>query len=186
MVWLWRIGVGGGLLAVAAATVAACVLVVGGEADYLGPLYVLGIAAGAVAAEGWIAADPAPLAPWRWVRWPPAASCRWPLVAPVVPVDVYAELVPGPRRRAGRAGRLARDGRPGGRRRRGVLPAEEQVDVRVVTASSGEAAAIDLYGPARGLPRGTALSGHDSYADWWPDGEPPATFITVGYPAVRC
>lgn len=63
----------------------------------------------------------------------------------------------------------------------GALPADERADVRVITASYGEAAAIDLYGPARGLPRGTALSGHDSYADWWPDGEPVGTFLTVGY-----
>jgi hypothetical protein len=64
-----------------------------------------------------------------------------------------------------------------------VLPADQRADVRVITASYGEAAAIDLYGPARGLPRGTALSGHNSYADWWPDGEPAGTFVTVRYQA---
>jgi hypothetical protein len=63
----------------------------------------------------------------------------------------------------------------------GVLPDDERADVRVITASYGEAAAIDLYGPARGLPRGTALSAHNSYADWWPDGEPAGTFVTVRY-----
>jgi hypothetical protein len=54
--------------------------------------------------------------------------------------------------------------------------------VRVLTLSYGEAAAIDLYGPARGLPPGTALSAHNSYADWWPDGEPTGSFITLRYP----
>lgn len=63
-----------------------------------------------------------------------------------------------------------------------IIPPDEQADVRVLTASYGEAAAIDLYGPARGLPRGTALSGHNSYAHWWPDGEPAGTFVTVRYP----
>jgi hypothetical protein len=64
----------------------------------------------------------------------------------------------------------------------GVLPDEEQVDVHVLTLTYGEAAAIDLYGPARGLPPGTALSAHNSYADWWPDGEPSGSLITLRYP----
>jgi hypothetical protein len=62
-----------------------------------------------------------------------------------------------------------------------VLPAHERDGIHVLTASYGEAAAIDLYGPARGLPRGTALSAHNSYADWWPDGEPDGSFLTVRY-----
>jgi hypothetical protein len=63
-----------------------------------------------------------------------------------------------------------------------VLPDDEQAGVRVVTASYGEAAAIDFYGPARGLPPGTALSAHNSYVDWWPDDEPAGTIVTVRYP----
>jgi hypothetical protein len=167
-------------LAVAAATVAAALLVVGGKAYYLGPLYVVGIAAGCVATEGWLAA-----APHRWRRavGALAANALVPLaaLAPVASVTVYAELFQDLN------GDLAEQvGWPemvdlvAGVT--GVLPDEEQVDVRVLTLSYGEAAAIDLYGPARGLPPGTALSAHNSYADWWPDGEPTGSFITLRYP----
>jgi hypothetical protein len=167
-------------LAVAAATVAAVLLVVGGKAYYLGPLYVVGIAAGCVATEGWLA-----VAPHRWRRavGALAANALVPLaaLAPVASVTVYAELFQDLN------GDLAEEvGWPemvdlvAGVT--GVLPDEEQVDVRVLTLSYGEAAAIDLYGPARGLPPRTALSAHNSYADWWPDGEPTGSFITLRYP----
>ena len=36
-------------------------------------------------------------------------------------------------------------------------------------------------GAAGWASRGTALSAHNSYADWWPDGEPAGTFVTVRY-----
>jgi len=176
MVWLWwhrR------ALAVAAAVVALVLLAIGGPADDLGPVYVLGIAAGAVATEGWLAAEPH--------RWPRAvgalaANGLVPLaaLAPVASLPVYAELFQDLDDELGEqvgwpemvdlVAVVV-----------GALPAEERADVRVIAAGDGEAAAIDLYGPARGLPRGTALSGDSSYADWWPDGEPAGTFVTVGY-----
>lgn len=50
----------------------------------------------------------------------------------------------------------------------GRLPSAERPSVRVLTRSYGEAAAIEILGPSRGIARGTALSGHNSYATWWP------------------
>ncbi|HEX6419706.1 MAG TPA: glycosyltransferase family 39 protein [Acidimicrobiales bacterium] len=178
LVWLWR-DVRWRVLAVASATVALLLLVVGGKAYYLGPLYALGAAAGAVAAAPWLSAR---RQRWRRAVGALAANGLIPLavVVPVAPVDVYADVLHGVNDELGEqvgwpemVDMVAAvvD----------VLPADERADVRVITASYGEAAAIDLYGPSRGLPRGTALSAHNSYADWWPDGEPAGTFVTVRY-----
>jgi Dolichyl-phosphate-mannose-protein mannosyltransferase len=179
LVWLWR-RPPWRMLAVALATVALVLLVVGGKAYYLGPAYVPALAAGSVAAERWVGADPRR---WHTAVGALALNGLIPLaaVAPVAPIDAYAaafhdlndelgEQVGWPEM-VDQVARVAT-----------VLPADEQVGVRVVTASYGEAAAIDLYGPARGLPRGTALSGHNSYAHWWPEGSPPGAVIFVRYP----
>jgi 4-amino-4-deoxy-L-arabinose transferase-like glycosyltransferase len=179
LIWLWR-SQRWRVLAIAIATVAAVLLVIGGKAYYLGPLYVVGVAAGAVAAEGWVSGSPRR---WRVAVGALVVNGLVPLaaLAPVAPVGVYADLFQDI------SGELAEEvGWPEMvdlvAAVVGVLPADEQAGVRVVTASYGEAAAIDLYGPARGLPPGTALSAHNSYADWWPDGEPSGTFLTVRYP----
>jgi hypothetical protein len=180
MVWLWR-RTPWRILAVTVAAVAVVLLVVGGKAYYLGATYLLAFAAESVAAERWAGTDPR--------RWHTAIGALVlngliPLaaVAPVTPIGVYAaafhdlndelgEQVGWPEM-VDQVARVAT-----------VLPADEQAGLRVITASYGEAAAIDLYGPARGLPRGSALSGHNSYADWWPeDGTPRGAVIFVRYP----
>lgn len=48
------------------------------------------------------------------------------------------------------------------------LPAEERRVAGVLTQNCGDAAAIDVFGPAQGLPK--AVSGHDSYFLWGPRG----------------
>jgi Dolichyl-phosphate-mannose-protein mannosyltransferase len=178
VVWLWR-HPPWRALAVAMAVVAAVLLVVGAKAYYLAPMYILGFAAGGVAAERWLAAP-------SW-RWPSAwralavgALVALPAVAPVAPVGAYADMFHDLNDELGEqvgwpelVDQVARVVT--------VLPADERADVRVVTASYGEAAAIDLYGPARGLPRGTALSAHNSYVDWWADGEPAGAVVFVRY-----
>lgn len=180
VVWLWR-DRRWRSLAVSCATVAVVLLVAGGKSYYLGPLYALGAAAGAVATDGWLAA-----APYRWRRAVVALAANGlvPLAAlvPLAPVGTYADTFQGLNdEMAEQVGwpEMVDDVA----RVVAVLPPDEQEDVRILTASYGEAAAIDLYGSARGLPRGTALSGHNSYAHWWPDGEPGGTFVTVRYPA---
>lgn len=61
---------------------------------------------------------------------------------------------------------------------RDSLPAEERATTGILTGNYGEAGAIDLYGPARGLPN--AISGINSY---WLRGygdPPPQTLIVLG------
>ena len=59
------------------------------------------------------------------------------------------------------------------------LPSNEQAETGILGGNYGDAGAIDLYGPAYGLPQ--AISGIDSY--WWRGyGDPaPGTLIVVGY-----
>ncbi len=59
------------------------------------------------------------------------------------------------------------------------LPAAERAHSGILAANYGEAGAINLYGPALGLPR--SLSGVNS---WWAKGygeHPPDTLIVLGY-----
>jgi hypothetical protein len=61
---------------------------------------------------------------------------------------------------------------------RDSLPIGERAQTGILTGNYGEAGAVDLYGPARGLP--AAISGIDSY--WlrgYPD-PPPQTLIVLG------
>ncbi len=60
-----------------------------------------------------------------------------------------------------------------------ALPASERAHAAILAASSGEVGAIDLYGPAYGLPR--VISGFNSY---WKNGygnPPPQTVVVVGF-----
>jgi hypothetical protein len=180
LVWLWR-RPPWRALAVAVGAIGLALLVVGGKAYYLGPAYVLAFAAGSVVAEGWAGGE---RRRWHAAIGALALNGLIPLaaVAPVAPIEAYAatfhdlndelgEEVGWPEM-VDQVARVAT-----------VLPASEQAGLRVITASYGEAAAIDLYGPARGLPAGTALSGHNSYATWWPeDGSPRGAVIFVRYP----
>ena len=58
------------------------------------------------------------------------------------------------------------------------LPPEEQKQACVFTDDYGQAAAVDFYGPALGLPK--ALSGHNSYFIWGPQGCTGKVLITLG------
>jgi len=60
-----------------------------------------------------------------------------------------------------------------------ALPVEEQSLTGILTINYGEAGAVNLYGPAYGLPE--AISGMNSY--WWRGygNPPPQTLIVVGY-----
>jgi hypothetical protein len=57
------------------------------------------------------------------------------------------------------------------------LSPEEQKRARIFGQNYGQAGAIDLYGPALGLPK--ALSGHLAYHDWGPPEEDPAVLIVM-------
>jgi 4-amino-4-deoxy-L-arabinose transferase-like glycosyltransferase len=61
------------------------------------------------------------------------------------------------------------------------LPEEDRHQARVITRTYGEAAVIELLGPKRGVPPGTALSGHNSFVNWWPDWEPAGTVVAIRF-----
>jgi Dolichyl-phosphate-mannose-protein mannosyltransferase len=176
VVWLarrrpWR------ALAVASVLVVAGLVVGDAAPEAAAPVYVLGFAAGAVAAD-------------RWVGWDERRLHK--VVAGLVAVGLLAAPAVVPATSAHAYGTLYHDLYPGLGEQvgwlemvdlvatvRDVLPAADRDGLRVVTATAGEAAAIDLYGPARGLARGTALSADGIYAGRWPAGEPAGTVIFV-------
>ncbi len=61
---------------------------------------------------------------------------------------------------------------------RDALPAEDRQHLGILVGNYGEAGAIDLYGPAYGLPQ--AISGIDSYWEHGYGNPPPETLIVVG------
>jgi 4-amino-4-deoxy-L-arabinose transferase-like glycosyltransferase len=58
-----------------------------------------------------------------------------------------------------------------------TLTPQEQAEACIYTYNYGEAAAVDLYGPTFGLPK--AVSGHNSYFIWGPQGCSGKVLITV-------
>jgi hypothetical protein len=58
------------------------------------------------------------------------------------------------------------------------LPAEERAHAGILAGNYGEAGAIDLYGPAHGLPK--AISGVNSYWGRGYGDPPPRTLIVIG------
>lgn len=61
-----------------------------------------------------------------------------------------------------------------------TLTPQEKTEACILTQNYGEAGAVDFYGPALGLPK--AISGHNSYYIWGPDGCTGKVIITVGFP----
>jgi hypothetical protein len=60
-----------------------------------------------------------------------------------------------------------------------TLTPAEQADTCILAKNYGEAGAVDFYGAAAGLPR--AISGHNSYYLWGPQGCTGGVIITVNY-----
>ena len=58
-----------------------------------------------------------------------------------------------------------------------TLTPQEQAEACIVASNYGEAGAIDFYGPALGLPK--AISGHNSYFVWGPQGCTGKLIITI-------
>jgi len=59
------------------------------------------------------------------------------------------------------------------------LPDSERAHAAILAASSGEIGAIDLYGPAYGLPR--VISGFNSYWQYGYGNPPPQTLLVIGF-----
>jgi hypothetical protein len=154
-----------------------------GRSYYLAPAYPMLIAAGAVVWEEWLAALPARPARVAW-------SAAWGMlvvggllfgavVLPIAPVnsglwhmtqdihDNFAEQIGWPELVETIAGIYA------------TIPAAEKPQTGILAGNYGEAGAINLYGPAYGLPQ--AISGVNSY---WLRGygnPPPQTLIILGF-----
>jgi 4-amino-4-deoxy-L-arabinose transferase-like glycosyltransferase len=58
-----------------------------------------------------------------------------------------------------------------------AIPPANRAATSILVDNYGEAAAIDLYGPAYGLP--PALSGHNQYGLWGPRGQTPRNLLRV-------
>jgi hypothetical protein len=67
-----------------------------------------------------------------------------------------------------------------------ALPPEEQARVAVFGSNYGVASAVELLGPAHGLPRGLAVSGHNSYWFWGVPRGRGDPLILVGRPTDGC
>ena len=158
-------------------------LVAQGRSYYLAPAYPMLLAAGAVAGERWIGALPAAGA--RLARGVTAvallvgAAVSGALMLPLAPVgsalwgvssevhDTFAEQIGWPELVQTVAEISA------------SLPPAERARTAILTANYGEAGAIDLYGPAHGLP--PVISGVNSY---WRRGygdPPPQTLVVLGF-----
>jgi 4-amino-4-deoxy-L-arabinose transferase-like glycosyltransferase len=59
------------------------------------------------------------------------------------------------------------------------IPAVERPDTAIFTSNYGEAGAIDLFGPARRLPR--AYSGHNGFSEWGIPPDADAHALLVGF-----
>ena len=168
-------------LGVAAATVIALFFVLGGKSYYAAPIYLLLFAAGAVAFERVTTGRPRLL---RLGAIVVLAVGVIPPLAQVLPVrsehdlvksglwndrSDYADEIGWPEL----ADQVARVFQ--------ALPPAERGRAGVVAENYGEAGAIDLFGPSRGLPH--AASGHLSYSYWRPPRRGATTVVSVGYRA---
>jgi hypothetical protein len=178
VVWSWR-HPPWRALAVPVVVLAVALAVAGARAEDLGPAYLAAVPAGVLAVQAWAEGDSRR---WHQAVGGVAASglLLVPLAAPAAPLHMYSDLYLsldaslaeeiGAQETAALVARVY-----------DILPAEEKADARIVTARAGEAATLDLYGSARGLPPGSVLSPDRSYADWWPELQPAGTVIFVHY-----
>jgi 4-amino-4-deoxy-L-arabinose transferase-like glycosyltransferase len=155
-----------------------------GKGYYLAGTYPMLAANGAVWWEGRLAriANPRRARTWRWASWGVLSVFAALLIATELPVaplgsawwDVVSKSnhellseVGWPELAQQVAGAYH------------ALPESEKAHAAILALSSGEIGAIDLYGPAYGLPR--AISGFDSYWAYGYGDPPPQTLVVVGF-----
>jgi 4-amino-4-deoxy-L-arabinose transferase-like glycosyltransferase len=151
-----------------------------GRSYYSLPAIVLPLAAGAVAADRWLrsARRPAMAIALLVAAQIAALVLAAPLVWPILPTGTmvasgewnatfYKDELGWPQlaRQTARAWRS--------------LPAEQRTQTTLLAANYGEAGALDLYGPADGLPQ--ALSGHLSFQYWRPRRLPDRHALLIGF-----
>lgn len=171
----------------------AILLAVDGRTYYLLPAFPALLAGGAVGLEGWLASSRL-----GWLRvglvglLGLGGAATAPLFAPVLPPEVYITYsqalgIRQPRLETYRESLLPqlfadRFGWPEmAETVAGVyqsLSPEDQARAVVLTGNYGQAGAIDLYGPALGLPG--AISGHQNYSLWGTRGYSGEVVIAIG------
>ena len=193
---LWRFSVKPGLselriFPVAYVTMASIFLVLHGKAYYIEPIYPVLLAGGAVATENWLAWWPLQGLALATVAGVGAFGA--PLALPVLPPEKYASyaaLLGAP------AGQTATERyRPGvlpthlagmlGWREMAAkvsavynsLPSDERAHAVFYGRDYGEAAALDVYGPAMNGP--PVVAGHNNYYIWGPRGFDGSTVIVL-------
>ncbi|HET8732474.1 MAG TPA: glycosyltransferase family 39 protein, partial [Anaeromyxobacteraceae bacterium] len=163
-----------------------------GKATYPTPIYPVLLAAGAVAIESWLRASAARGAALAAVA--AGGIVLAPMAVPVLPVEAYVAY-------AGALG-LGPSATAGERNALGVLPQHfadmhgwPEMAAKVAAVyealppadraravffgrNYGEAAAIDVFGRALGLP--PAISGHNEYFHWGPRGHDGSVVIVIG------
>jgi hypothetical protein len=154
-----------------------------GRGYYLAPAYPMLLAAGSVAAERWLAERrPRVSAILKGATWASVALGGVIIAAlalPLAPVnsawwDVASNAIPDWKEEIGWPELTQQVAQV-----RAALPEAERAGAGILTNNYGEAGAIDLYGPALGLP--DALSGVNTH---WLHGygaPPPQTLIVIGY-----
>jgi 4-amino-4-deoxy-L-arabinose transferase-like glycosyltransferase len=169
-------------LAVLAPATSLLFLVEQGRSYYSLPAVALPLAAGAVAADRWLRSARRPAA-----AIVPLIACQIatvviaaPLVWPILPTptmvasgdwqDTFYKDELGWPQLAEQTVRAWRS-----------LPADQRAHTTLLAANYGEAGALDLYGPADGLPH--ALSGHLSFQYWRPRRLPDRQALLVGFGA---
>jgi hypothetical protein len=158
-------------------------LVAQGRSYYLAPAYAMLLAAGAVVIERWLAVCGAlhPRVGWAsiWAAVAVALAVGGALSLPVAPVgsglwnvtsavhDNFVEEIGWPELVEAVAGVYS------------ALPADARPGTAILAGNYGEAGAINLYGPAYGLP--PVISGVNSYGLRGAPEPPPQTVIVLGY-----
>lgn len=163
-----------------------------GKAYYLSSIYPILLAAGAVAMEGWLKGTVARGAALAAVVL--VAAVLSPLAIPVLPVETYISyahaLGLGPSATATEHKRLGvlpqtyadMFGWPEMAAKVAKvywsLPPADRAKAVFFGGNYGEAAAIDIFGGALGLP--SAISGHNNYYLWGPQGHDGSVVIEIG------
>ncbi|XXY46622.1 hypothetical protein WME91_42140 [Sorangium sp. So ce269] len=155
------------------------------KAYYLAPAYPMLFAAGGVAVEGWS----------RRLHWAAAGLAvaggviGLPLAIPVLPRDTFIRYAAalgvgaqssGEQHETGKLPQFYADmhGWPEMARVHAALPDEERKTCGIFAQNYGEAGAIDLFGPAHGLPK--AIAGHNSYWLWGPRDVSGQCVVVIG------
>ena len=177
-------------LGIAFVAVSAEIALLHGKPYYLAPAFPVLLAAGGCAVERWIRpaaaraaalvallASGAAVAPLAIPVLPISGLLRWQAALGVKP-SVGETLDPGalPQLFADQTGwpELVRSVDAAWR----TLPPDDRAHGAILARNYGQAGAIDLYGPALGLPR--ACSGHNSYWLWGPPPQDARTVLAIG------